>query len=171
MAERPPLPATGSAPAPVSALPSCWHIRLQPVAGLLRWAIVASFLLTGVWKLLDISQFRQQLWAMGFFPDVLIPVLAPLLPVVEIALALCLALRWLEFPAIVVTAFLGLAFSGLHGYILANGIIVPCGCAGVREVLSGTWAHAGMASLSVMLFLSASLLAICPPAERRFAPH
>jgi len=137
--------------------------------GLLRWTVVTLLLVAGVRKVADLGDFQGALARMGFFDTDLIPLLAPLVASLEIGAAVCLALPALEFVGVAVTLFLSAGFAGLHGYLYYHGIVVPCGCAGLRETGAGQADHLLMSALCAGMFLGAALLTCFPPPRHRQA--
>lgn len=138
--------------------------------GLLRWALVTVFLSTGVWKLIEIEGFRAALLAMGLFPNLVIPMLTWLTPGAELVVALSLGLRRAQALTLPIAMFLACAFAGMHLYVYQAGIVVPCGCAGIRETIASS-GHLWMAAGCIAMFLAAAVLWLSDaPGTREFVP-
>lgn len=130
--------------------------------GTLRWCVVALLLIAGARKLLEVNGFERVLTTTGFFPTALVPVVARAVPALEIVAAVCLALPRLDFVGAVLAMFLSAAFAGLHGYLYFNGILVPCGCVGVREGPAGENDHLWMGLLCLAMLVGAGLVSATP---------
>jgi hypothetical protein len=127
---------------------------------MVRWCLVFVFLVAAVQKLADVPGFAGLLASSGFFGD-RIAWIAWGIPLLELGIALALAFRLLEAPALCAVLLLSACFAGLHAYYYANGTLVPCGCAGVAEALAGAKQHLFMAIFCALLFLAgAGLLAL-----------
>lgn len=126
---------------------------------ILRWVMVVLFFGAGVDKLIALGKFEGSLRAMAFFPDSAIPVLAWAVPASEIVAGLLVGLRVLEPAGLVAMAFLSLTFAGLHAYIYAFGLTVPCGCTGLMEARAGETDHLVTACVCAAAFVAASVLA------------
>jgi hypothetical protein len=135
--------------------------------GTLRWLLVAVLVVAGARKLIDAPAFVELLRSTGFFEPSLTPGLGWGVPLLELAAAVCLAVPRFQFPGIVMSLFLFATFTGLHGYLYFNGIVVPCGCTGVRETLAGQVSHLVMAVFCLGALLATGLLSFFPERRRR----
>ncbi len=135
--------------------------------GAARWALVAILVTAGARKLLDPPAFADVLSATGFFSNAAVPLLARAVPLTEIAAATCLAVLRTEFVGLVAALFLSAAFAGLHGYLYFHGILVPCGCGGLREGPVGETYHLIAGLVCVFMFLAAGCLTGFPAVGRR----
>lgn len=135
---------------------------LTLLKGSVRWALVAVFLLASVQKLVEPARFADSLRVTGFFPSASVPILSYAVPLLECAAALLIAFRFAETPALAVLMFLSGAFSALHAYLYVNGIIAPCGCAGIIETASGQPNHLFLSLFCAALFAGVVFLTACP---------
>lgn len=98
------------------------------LAGLFAWA--------GTVKLLDPKAFARSIDAFGLVPEELLAVVAISLPVVELLVALAVALRWrfgLPLMAVLLLLFIGILWKGI-----LSGLDVDCGCFSIAEQASHT---------------------------------
>lgn len=171
MEEQSPAVAVADTPAESGGLPEQTRVGTSERLicfglGALRWGLVVVLLVSGLRKLLDVEWFGRVLWATGFFSDTLVPLLAWSAPLVEVIAALAVALRRFEFFGLLLSVFLFGAFAGLHTYLHLNGIVVPCGCTGIREeLLSGPY-HLRMACFCYVMFIASAILCTSSPRAR-----
>lgn len=141
-------------PAPA---PAAW------VRGTARWVLIAVFAWAAGGKLFWPAEFRALLGELGLLPDASIGPLAFGLPACELALALWLASGRFAAAALALAFFLSACFVGVHGYALASGTIVPCGCAGVSITFSSRTAHAVAAAVAALAGLWSLYLLMSVP--------
>ncbi|MBK9120866.1 MAG: hypothetical protein IPM18_14900 [Phycisphaerales bacterium] len=134
-----------------------------------RWVLALVFVFSAVAKLSDLHGFEQALRTMGFFERAWLPLLAWLVPVGELVVATLIVFPRTAIVGGLLYAFSSAVFAGLHGYLYANGMIVPCGCFGVSERAVTAGAHLWMLLLCVALFSVAALFtyAAAAPSRRR----
>lgn len=119
--------------------------RLWDAAGLLaRFGLAAVWLFAGIPKALDPRETTVAVRAYQVLPDGLVPVVAGVLPFLEIALALLLILGLATRLAAVLSVALLVIFIAGVVQAAARGLTIDCGCfGGGGEVSAGqteyTW--------------------------------
>ena len=101
-----------------------------------RLLLALLFLWAGVNKLLDPKSFARSIDAFGLVPESLLVVTALGLPVLEVFIALAVALRWrcgLPLMAAILLLFIGVLWYGV-----LQGLEVDCGCFSLAEQGSRT---------------------------------
>jgi hypothetical protein len=138
---------------------------------LARWFLVVVLGFTGGAKLCLVGLTTESLRRSGFLPEEWPSLIAWVLPFIEIGVAFLLANhRTLGFGAWSVF-FLSLVFSGLHGYTLAYGIVLPCTCVGSLTISYTSRAtDAALLVLSLSLVAASCLLLFQKPNRRRMRP-
>jgi len=97
----------------------------------LRWLLGGLFLWAGAVKLSSPKAFARSIDAFGLVPETLLPVVAILLPIVEILIGLAVLRRWRGgLPAM---ATLLLLFLAVLGFAMGQHLEVDCGCFSVAE--------------------------------------
>jgi uncharacterized membrane protein YphA (DoxX/SURF4 family) len=96
-----------------------------------RWGLGILFIYAGGRKLLAPEVFATLIEAFGILPDNLLPVVAILLPVLEVAAGIAL-LADLPGGLAGVTALLVL-FIAILGYGIKMGLDIDCGCFGPQD--------------------------------------
>ena len=128
-----------------------------------RWILCVILASSAGPKLVHSANFERILRGTGFFDDVLLPWLALGIPIVELGVAMCLALQMLMTVVTPVVLAMGIAFSMIHGYALLNGTVsFECGClAPIVSAGRSHWFMSGvslcMIALSVVLFMALPL--------------
>jgi len=98
---------------------------------ILRYLLAFLFLWAGISKLLDPKSFARSIDAFGLVPEPMLVVTALGLPVLEIFIAVAVALRWqCGLPLMAVTLLL---FICVLWYGVLQGLDVDCGCFSVTE--------------------------------------
>lgn len=118
----------------------------------LRWTLVVILAWTSGAKLFFTSAFAERLRETGFLPEHLVPLIAVAVPVLELVLAITLAFRWCLGASLSVLVGLSTVFSGIHGYGLIFGVMIPCGCAG--RVMTDDGAATGVILLGTAAAMS-----------------
>ncbi|GIK16910.1 MAG: hypothetical protein BroJett003_18740 [Planctomycetota bacterium] len=147
-------------------------VRRLPMAALrggLRWGLVSVLIVTAVWKFASLDRFAAALSAMGFFDPSVVPVLTWGVPVLEAVTALLLAMPRVEVLGLGLSVVQFGCFCGFHAYLHWKGIVVPCGCAGIRETDVGRADHLAMSAGCGVMALAAMFL-LCAPAPRSSLP-
>jgi len=109
---------------------------LQLSGHLLRYLLALLFLWAGVNKLLDPKSFARSIDAFGLVPESMLVVTALGLPMLEIVIALAVALRWrcgLPLMAVILLFFVGVLWYGV-----LQGLDIDCGCFSLAEQSSHT---------------------------------
>lgn len=120
---------------------------------LLRLLLALLFLWAGVSKLLDPKTFARSIDAFGLVPEPMLVVTALGLPVLEIFIAVAVALRW-RCGLPLMGAML-LLFIGVLWYGVLQGLEVDCGCFSLAE--QGTHTSLRQAFWRDWLMLAAAL--------------
>lgn len=141
------------------------RIRIMGVAlrGAVRWGLVAVFLISAVQKLLNLDVFTASVASMGFFASGRETFIAYLVPILETIAAILVGLRRAEQIGLASMTFLSGIFTGLHTYLYLRGDLVPCGCAGITELVSPDSGHLSMAIFTAILFTCATMLMFLSP--------
>ncbi|MFH2044764.1 MAG: MauE/DoxX family redox-associated membrane protein [Pseudomonadota bacterium] len=92
----------------------------------IRWAIAITFVYAGASKLPDTEAFSELIGAYGLVPESMVPIVAILLPILEILAGIGLVFD-LRGSLFVITALL-LLFIGVLGYADYLGFNIDCGC-------------------------------------------
>lgn len=90
------------------------------------WGVSGLFIFSGLAKLVDPARFAEIIAAYGLLPDVLVPIAAIALPVVEVLAGICLVGN-VRGSLAVITLLMGL-FMAVLGYGIWLGLDVDCGC-------------------------------------------
>lgn len=138
---------------------------MTALRGTLRWGLITVLTVTAVWKFASLGRFQEALSAMGFFDRPIVSFLTWGVPVTEILTALFLAMPRAEIAGLGLSMVQCVCFSGFHAYVLRKGIIVPCGCAGIRETDTGRLDHLAMAIGCGLMALAAGFLLFTLPAK------
>jgi rhodanese-related sulfurtransferase/uncharacterized membrane protein YphA (DoxX/SURF4 family) len=110
-----------------------------PLVTACRWAMAAVFVYAGALKIADPAGFARDIANYRILPEALVPLAALALPVLELAVGLCLAARlWHPGAAVALNAML-IAFLGALVAAMARGLDIQCGCFG-SAVASGSMA-------------------------------
>lgn len=125
-----------------------WSIRL------VRSLVAAVFLIAGILKLFDQATFARTIGAFGIVPNTLVPILAAVIPLLELVAGGAL-LWWHRGGLAMVTAML-MVYLAVVLYGLWRGLDIDCGCLGPAERL---WSSGG--SLRQTLMHDCVLLAAC----------
>ncbi|MFQ5410859.1 MAG: MauE/DoxX family redox-associated membrane protein [Phycisphaerae bacterium] len=135
--------------------------RLATIA---RWCLIVVLAFAGGAKLLMPDRLADALQYGAMVPEPFIGPLAWVLPVVELALAVLLALRRGDLVALPLTVFISAVFTGVHGYTQWKGIVLSCSCfGGLPEVQAARETNLAMLVVSaVMLVSSLVLLSVQP---------
>lgn len=97
----------------------------------LRWLLGGLFLWAGAVKLSNPKAFARSVDAFGLVPEMLLPPVAIVLPIVEILVGLAVLRRWRAgLPAM--AALLSL-FIAVLGFAMGQNLDVDCGCFSVAE--------------------------------------
>jgi uncharacterized membrane protein YphA (DoxX/SURF4 family) len=100
------------------------------VSTVLRLAVGAVFLFSGLSKVVDISLTTRSVRAYDLLPEAIVPTVGAGLPVLELALAALLLTGLLIRPAAVVTTVICAAFFIGVASAWARGLTIQCGCFG-----------------------------------------
>jgi hypothetical protein len=133
-------------------------LRVTQLSTFLRWALVIAFAWSGGGKILWPAAFQNALAKLGMLPTALIPATAYTLPGLELAIALGLASQSARLPAACASLFLSAVFLGVHGYSMATGTLVPCGCAGVALRFDSWKFHVTMPAASALMLAASFVL-------------
>ena len=105
--------------------------KLQLCSRGLRYLLAALFLWAGVVKLSDPKAFARNIDAFALVPEEFLVVTAIGLPLLEIVIAVAVALRWrFGLPLMAATLLL---FMGVLWYGVLAGLDVDCGCFSLAE--------------------------------------
>ena len=99
----------------------------------IRTSLGLVFFSSGLLKSLNVFHFGVTIAAFGMFPATLIPVIAVLLPLLEILLGASLLFDIHSFLSSIVSSALLLSFSAVITLVLLKGLTVNCGCFGVFD--------------------------------------
>lgn len=105
--------------------------------GLVRMALGALFAYAAFTKVGDMGLLAEEVANYQLLPSVLVPLVAVMLPGVEILVGLLLVVGLLSRPAALVTATMLLAFIVGLSQALLRGIDLRCGCFGGAD--AATW--------------------------------
>ncbi|GMU36929.1 MAG: hypothetical protein KJ057_01775 [Phycisphaerae bacterium] len=141
------------------------RLPMTALRGGLRWGLVTVLIVTSVWKFASLDRFAAALSAMGFFDPSVVPVLTWGVPVLEAVTALLLAMPRVEVLGLGLSVVQFGCFCGFHAYLHWKGIVVPCGCAGIRETDVGRADHLAMSAGCGVMALAAVFL-LCAPEPR-----
>ena len=92
----------------------------------IRWGLALTFVYAGMSKLPDTGAFAEVIDAYGLVPEGLVPLMAVLIPVVEMLAGIGLLFD-LRGSLAVITGML-VMFIGVLGYALYLGFDIDCGC-------------------------------------------
>lgn len=104
---------------------------LKIVDLILRWLLGGLFVWAGAVKLSSPKAFARAVDAYGLLPEMLLPVVALLLPVAEILAGVAVVRRWRGGLAGMATLLL--LFLAVLGYAIGQQLEVDCGCFSVAE--------------------------------------
>lgn len=127
------------------------HVVAARLAPLLRWTLVFIYAWSAGGKFFWPERFREILLGTGMVPPEFVTPLAYGLPSTELLLAVALAAKLLLPIGLLLSVFYATVFGGLHGYLVACGIVVPCGCCGVAIDFSSQQWHVSLLALSVAM--------------------
>lgn len=132
--------------------------QFHKVASISRYTLAVAFAWSAGGKLFWTGELRQLFAEIGVLPP---PVIAPLsfaLPVIEIMLAVALAIGFL-LPVVGFLAMtLSMSFVAAHICLYAMGNVRPCGCAGVFVSIDGAESHVIMALICGAMAMCAALV-------------
>jgi hypothetical protein len=97
----------------------------------LRWLLGALFVWAGVVKLANPKAFARAIDAYGLLPEVLLPGVALLLPLAEIAVGVAAVRRWRG--GLAGMAALLFLFLAVLAYAMGQQLDVDCGCFSLAE--------------------------------------
>ncbi|TCK26388.1 methylamine utilization protein MauE [Pseudonocardia endophytica] len=103
---------------------------LDPVGTLVRLVLAAIWLVSGTLKLFDRFGTVVAVGAYDVMPDRVVPVVASVLPLLEIALGVLLLVGAGTRAAAVVSAVLQIVFIGGLAQAWIRGLSIDCGCFG-----------------------------------------
>lgn len=133
------------------------------IRGACRWSLVLILTVTAIWKLLDLAYFEQVVKSGGFLPASYVPWVARGVPISELLIALALCIAPIELVGTLLAVFLSAGFAGFHAYLYFNGIVIPCGCAGIRETLPRSSDHLWMIFGCIGMLAASTFLLFCAP--------
>lgn len=106
---------------------------------LLRLVVAAVFAAAAIPKLADPGSFAEAIQNYRLFPDAWAPVLASVVPVLELVTCLALLSPWAHRGGALVVAGMLVFFSAAIAQAIVRGIAIDCGCFGQATPSTADW--------------------------------